>query len=145
MNKFLKFSLLGILVILLALVRYFEHQLFSDPLLDFYSSEYKYSEAPVINTFQVIVTTSWRFLINTILSLAIIWIAFPSQKTLLFSLAFYAFAYILLISIFSVFITDMKPENYLFIFYIRRFLIQPVFVLILLPAFYYHKSNVKEK
>jgi len=52
MNKFLKFGLLGLLVIALALVRYFEHELFSDPLLEFYSSE-KTSEAPEFDTLQV--------------------------------------------------------------------------------------------
>lgn len=145
MNKFLKFGLLGLLVFVLALVRYFEHELFSDPLLQFYSSEYSYFEAPEFSTLQVIGTTSWRFLINTILSLAIIWIVFPSKKTFLFSIAFYVFAYVVLISTFWFFISDMKADNYLIIFYIRRFLIQPIFVIILLPAFYYQKSNVKVK
>lgn len=145
MNKLLKLLLLGLLVIALALVRFFEHELFSDPLLEFYSSAYRYFEAPEFNTFQVIGTTSWRFLINTILSLAIIWVVFPSKKTFFFSLAFYGFAYVVLIAAFWFFIADMKSENYLIIFYIRRFLIQPVFVLILLPAFYYQKTNVKEK
>lgn len=144
MNKFLKIGLIGFLFAALVLVRYFEHDLFSDPLLEFYSSEYSYSQAPDIQTLQVVGTTSWRFFINTILSLAIIWIAFPSKKTLLFSLAFYAFAYLLLISTFWFYISDMQAENYLIIFYIRRFLIQPIFVIILLPAFYYQKTKVKE-
>ncbi|SDG45723.1 exosortase F system-associated membrane protein [Psychroflexus sediminis] len=145
MNKFLKFGLLGLLVIGLALIRHFEHELFSDPLLEFYSSKYSYSEPPEFNTFQVICSTSWRFLLNSILSLALIWIAFPSKKTFLFSLVFYGFTYLVLITTFWFFISDMKAENYLIIFYIRRFLIQPIFVLILLPAFYYQKSIVKEK
>lgn len=145
MNKLLKFGLFGLLVIALALVRFFEHELFSDSLLEFYSSEYRYFEAPEFNTLQLIGTTSWRFFLNTILSLAIIWIAFPSKKTFLFSIAFYGFAYVILISAFWFFIDDMKSDNYLAIFYIRRFLIQPIFVIILLPAFYYQKSNVKEK
>lgn len=145
MNKFIKLSLIGVLVIALALVRYFEHDLFSDPLLEFYNSEYRYFEAPEFDTLQIIGTTSWRFLLNTILSLAIIWIAFPSKKTILFSLGFYGFAYVGLITAFWFFMTDMKADNYLIIFYIRRFLIQPIFVIILLPAFYYQKSKVKEK
>ncbi|MBZ9628748.1 exosortase F system-associated protein [Psychroflexus sp. CAK1W] len=145
MHKFLRYGLLGLLVVALALVRFFEHELFSDPLLEFYSSEYSYSEPPEFNTMQVIGTTSWRFLINSILSLAIIWLAFPSPKTILFSLAFFGFAYVILTSLFWFFITDIEAENYLVIFYIRRFLIQPIFVIILLPAFYYQKTIVKEK
>ncbi len=140
MNKFLKFGLLGLLVIALALVRYFEHELFSDPLLEFYSSE-KTSEAPEFDTLQVVSSTSVRFFLNTILSLAIIWVSFTSKKTLLFSLGFYSLAFLVLLPIFWILISDMNPKIYLIIFYVRRFLIQPIFVLILLPAFYYQLKN----
>ncbi|NEV94429.1 exosortase F system-associated protein [Psychroflexus sp. YR1-1] len=145
MHKFLKWGLLALLVIGLALIRYFEHELFSDPFLEFFRSAYRSAEVPEIDTLQIIASTSWRFLLNTILSLGIIWIAFPARKTFSFSLAFYGFAYVILISLFWFFITDMKAENYFLIFYIRRFLIQPIFLLILLPAFYYQKRSVKEK
>lgn len=145
MNKFLRFGLIGLLVIGLALIRYFEHDLFADPLLEFYSSDFSFSDAPEFKTFQVIATTSWRYTLNTILSLGIIWLAFPSRKTLFFSLFFYAFAYVVLITIFWMFISDMQREHYLLIFYVRRFLIQPIFVLILLPAFYYQKNTIKRK
>ena len=144
MNKVLRYGLVGLLIVALALVRYFEFELFSDPLLEFYKTEFSYSDPPEFNTLQVIATTSWRFLLNSTLSLAIIWLAFPSKKTFLFSLAFYAFAYVVLTSVFWFFIVDMKADNYLIVFYIRRFLIQPIFVLILLPAFYYQKKIVKE-
>ncbi|MFD0931934.1 exosortase F system-associated protein [Psychroflexus salinarum] len=145
MNKFFRLAIISLFVFGLILVRYFEHELFSDPLLNFFSSEFSYSEAPELNILQVLRTTSWRFLINTILSLAIIWVTFPSSKIILFSIVFYAFAYTVLILLFWFFISDMKTENYLIIFYIRRFLIQPIFVIILLPAFYYQKKSVKEK
>ncbi|MFO7744534.1 MAG: exosortase F system-associated protein [Psychroflexus sp.] len=145
MNKFFRLAIISLFVFGLVLVRYFEHELFSDPLLNFFSSEFSYSEAPELNILQVLSTTSWRFLINTILSLAIIWVTFPSSKIILFSIVFYAFAYTVLILLFWFFISDMKTENYLIIFYIRRFLIQPIFVIILLPAFYYQKKSVKEK
>lgn len=145
MNKVLKFGLLGFLVVLLALVRFFEHDLFSDPLLEFYHSEFSYSDPPQFKVLQVIATTSWRFFINTIISLAIIWVAFPSRKTLLFCIGFYAFAFVVLLSTFWFYITDMQADNYLIVFYIRRFLIQPIFVLILLPAFYYQQYVVKDK
>jgi exosortase F-associated protein len=145
MIKFLRLSLIGLLVVGLALVRFFEHDLFSDPLLVFYKTEFSYAEAPEFNTLQVIASTSFRFLLNTILSLSIIWLAFPTKRTLLFSVVFYVFAFVILLLTFWFFIDDMKSENHLIIFYIRRFLIQPIFVLILLPAFYYQKKVSKEK
>lgn len=145
MHKFLKWALLVLFFVGLVLIRYFESELFSDPFLEFYRSAYRSSEVPEIDTLHSIASTSWRFLLNTILSLGIIWIAFPARKTFLFSLVFYGFAYVILISAFWFFISDMKAENYFLIFYIRRFLIQPIFLLILLPAFYYQKRSVKEK
>lgn len=145
MNKVLKLGLLGFLVTALAGVRYFEHELFSDPLLEFYSSEYSYSEPPEYNTLHLIATTTWRFILNTLLSLAIVWVVFLSRKVFLFSLIFYGIAYLVLISAFWFFISPMSSQDYMIVFYIRRFLIQPIFVLILLPAFYYQNKNVKEE
>jgi exosortase F-associated protein len=145
MNKVLKTGLIGLLLLGLVLIRFYEHELFLDPLLEFYSSESSYAQAPEFDVMQVLVSTSWRYLLNSIISLAIIGIAFPSRKTILFSILFYALAYLILTLLFWFFINDMEREYFLIIFYIRRFLIQPIFVLVLLPAFYYQKYSVKEK
>lgn len=136
---------MALLFLGLVLIRFFEHELFSDPFLEFYSSSYSYSKAPQFDIFQVLITTSWRFVLNTILSIGIIGLAFPYKKTILFSLAFYGIAFVVLIALFWFYIADMKQEDFQTIFYIRRFLIQPIFVIILLPAFYYQKTIVKEK
>ncbi|WP_019037424.1 exosortase F system-associated membrane protein [Psychroflexus tropicus] len=140
MNRYLRFCLIGLLIIALAMVRFFEQDLFSDPLLAFFKTEFNQVDAPEFNIIQVLRTTSWRYFLNSAISILIIWIAFPAKKNLLFSLAFFGFAYVVLISLFWYFISDMTSEVHLFIFYIRRFLIQPIFVLILLPAFYYQKK-----
>ena len=84
MNKYLKFILIFLLFILLAVIRFFEDEIFNDPLIEFYHSTYKFTEAPSFDLWQLIMTTSFRFLLNTIISLLIIWIAFPSKKTLKF-------------------------------------------------------------
>jgi len=145
MNKVLKIGLIGFLLLGLVLIRFYEHELFSDPLLEFYSSEFSYAQAPEFDVMQVLGSTSLRYLLNSIISIAIIGIAFPYRKTLLFSMVFYALAYLILTLLFCFFISDMERENFHTIFYIRRFLIQPIFVLVLLPAFYYQKYSVKEK
>jgi exosortase F-associated protein len=145
MNKYLRVCIIGLLVVALAMVRFFEQELFTDPLLIFFKTEFNKVDAPEFNIFEVLSTTSWRYLINSALSIIIIWLAFPSRKTFLFILAFYTFAYVVLISLFWYFISDMTSEVHLFIFYIRRFLIQPIFVLILLPAFYYQKKTLRIK
>ena len=145
MNKVLKIGLIGFLLLGLVLIRFYEHELFSDPLLEFYTSEFSYAQAPEFDVMQVLGSTSLRYLLNSMISIAIIGMVFPYRKTILFSMVFYALAYLILTLLFWFFINDMERENFLTIFYIRRFLIQPIFVLVLLPAFYYQKYSVKEK
>jgi len=134
-----------ILIIALALVRFFEQELFSDPLLSFFKTQFSHKDAPEFETIQLIKTTSWRYLLNSVLSILIIWLAFPAKKTLVFTLVFFGFSYVVLILLFWYFISDISAEHHLIIFYIRRFLIQPIFVLILLPAFYYQKKTLQIK
>lgn len=145
MKKGIRILLFLLLGVGLVLIRYFEQDLFSDPLLRFYKTKTNLSEPPEYNTLQLIATTTWRFILNTLLSLAIVWVVFLSRKVFLFSLIFYGIAYLVLISAFWFFISPMSSQDYMIVFYIRRFLIQPIFVLILLPAFYYQNKNVKEE
>jgi len=140
MNRYLRFCLIVLLILALAMVRFFEQHLFSDPLLAFFKTEFNQVDAPEFNIIQVLRTTSWRYFLNSAISILIIWLAFPAKKNLIFSLAFFAFAYVILMLLFWYFISDMSAEHHLIIFYIRRFLIQPIFVLILLPAFYYQNK-----
>ena len=37
-----------------------------------------------------------------------------------------------------------KTQDYLFVFYVRRFLIQPLFLILFVPAFFYQKSVNKQ-
>lgn len=145
MKKGIRILLFLLLGVGLVLIRYFEQDLFSDPLLRFYKTKTNLSEPPEYNTLQLIATTTWRFILNTLLSLAIVWVVFLSRKVFLFSLIFYGIAYLVLISAFWFFISPMSSQDDMIVFYIRRFLIQPIFVLILLPAFYYQNKNVKEQ
>lgn len=145
MKKGIRILLFLLLGVGLVLIRYFEQDLFSDPLLRFYKTKTNLSEPPEYNTLQLIATTTWRFILNTLLSLAIVWVVFLSRKVFLFSLIFYGIAYLVLISAFWFFISPMSSQDDMIVFYIRRFLIQPIFVLILLPAFYYQNKNVKEE
>jgi exosortase F-associated protein len=53
---------------------------------------------------------------------------------------------ILFIASFSVFaflIINIEEEHFMALFYVRRFLIHPLFVIILLPAFYYYRLKIR--
>ncbi|MAB57287.1 MAG: exosortase F system-associated protein [Aequorivita sp.] len=140
MNKFLK--VLGILALasLLVLIRTFEDTLFYDPLLHFFEMDYKSMPLPEMDTFALQTGIALRFLLNTIISLAILWLVFQDRGIIKLSLILYSFLFAILFMAFSFIIfTSEESSGHFVLFYVRRFLIQPLFLLILLPAFYFQK------
>lgn len=130
-------------VLLLMSIRLFEDVLFHDPLVSFYKSNFNEMDPPDLDTWKLIGFTSLRYLMNTILSLLILFLAFSKKSILKFSGLVYGLAFVVLISVFLVLLSPLETKNYMFLFYVRRFLIQPVFLLLLLPAFYYQQSIKK--
>jgi len=141
--KIIKWVLGIICLFLLVSVRLFEEALFHDPLVDFFRSNFTQAEPPIIEKWNLLGLTSLRFLINTFLSLVILYVTFSKKSILKFSVLFYGAAFVLLISLFYYLLSPLKAENYMFLFYVRRFLIQPLFLILLLPAFYY-QQNIKK-
>ena len=132
---------ISLLVGLLVLIRYFEMSLFYDPLIDFYQSDYLHDTIPHFQTTKLLLYTSLRFFLNTVISLAIIYVAFLDRNILKFSMLLYVVLFGICISGFAFLIYTIENQNYMALFYVRRFLIHPVFVIILLPAFYYYRLN----
>ncbi len=142
MKKPGKIVLLLILFGLLVLVRLFEAELFYDPLLSFFKQDYLNQRVPDVEFGKLLLHTSYRYLINTIISLLILWVAFRDKDVIKFSVVLYVLAFVVLLPWMALLVANATPEsNYNILFYVRRFLIQPLFVLLLLPAFYYHKKK----
>jgi exosortase F-associated protein len=138
-NKWFDIFLIGLLFIVLIAVRYFESY-FYDPLIEYFKYEYLHHALPKIEEGKFFINLLLRYMINTIVSILILWITFRKKGIVIFSIYFYLIAFIIL-SIAFWFILKTRFENYYLIgFYVRRFLIQPLFIMILLPAFYYQKS-----
>ncbi|MDR6301964.1 exosortase F system-associated membrane protein [Mesonia maritima] len=137
MNKWVKIVLVFCLFFLLVLIRFFEKDLFYDPLLTFYKGNYQYQSPPEMENFKLILNTFFRYLLNSGVSLLVLYVAFQKKAIIKFSLIFYCFIGALLMLFFSYLIFNFGKENYFLMFYVRRFLIQPLFILLLLPAFYY--------
>lgn len=144
MKKPAKIVLLLILFGLLVLVRLFESELFYDPLLSFFKQDYLNQKVPDVALGKLLLHTGYRYLINTAISLLILWVAFRDRDVIKFSMILYALAFIILLPWMAWLVANATPDsNYNMLFYVRRFLIQPLFVLLLLPAFYYHKQKIK--
>lgn len=135
------------LFLLLALIRFLEDSLFYDPLLAFYQGDFKTKPPPVFDEWQLILNTSFRFWLNSLISLLILFVAFQKRSIVKFSSYFYGLVFLILILPFTWLVFRLSPDDYFTLFYVRRFLIQPLFILLLLPAFYYqnHLQSNKQK
>lgn len=136
---------IGFLIILLILIRYFEATLFYDPLLNFYNLDYLHNKIPHFETWKLLTHVCFRFFLNSIISLGILYIAFLDKNIVKFSILLYAVLFIATFSVFLFLVFSMGPPNYMMLFYVRRFLIHPVFVIILLPAFYYYRLTSRQR
>ncbi|WP_055435080.1 exosortase F system-associated membrane protein [Lacinutrix algicola] len=141
MGKYKKYIWLFFLFGLLVLVRAFESKLFYDPYLRFFQNDYLYLDSPRREIFKLTLFTTLRYLINTVISLAILYVFFKDKSIVKFSVIVYTLSYIILLVLFLYFVFNPKQEDYYMFFNIRRFLIQPLLLLLLLPAFYYQRKS----
>ncbi|MGJ8550974.1 exosortase F system-associated membrane protein [Winogradskyella wichelsiae] len=141
MSKLVKLLLLGVLILLLMLIRAFEDVLFYDPYLTFFENDYLYLDNPRREIAKLILFTTLRFLLNTLISLGILFVVFRDAGIIKFSMLIYSIAYVLLLIPFVYFVINPNQDDYYLFFNIRRFLIQPIGIILLLPAFYYYKLN----
>ncbi|MGG5485638.1 exosortase F system-associated membrane protein [Gaetbulibacter sp. PBL-D1] len=141
MNNIFKIVLLMVLFGLLVLIRVFENELFYDPYLLFFKNDYLYMDYPRREILKLTLFTTLRYVLNGVVSLAIICLFFKDKSIVKFSVIVYTIAYLILILIFLYFVINPRQEDYYLFFNFRRFLIQPVILLLLIPAFYYYKLN----
>jgi len=136
---------IGILVLMLAAIRFFEQDIFYDPLIIFFKSDYLLGIIPPMDMAELMINLTFRYALNTMISLAIIYISFRDLNILKFSAILYVVLYILATAVFIFLVLNIEREHYLALFYVRRFLIHPLFLLILLPAFYYYRLREYKK
>lgn len=130
---------------LLILVRAFGPRLFYDPFITYFKNAYLNEAIPEYSSVKLWMSIFFRYTLNTIISLAIIYVAFQKKGLVRFSVKFYIAAFIVLSVFYFILLQYELIDGHLFAFYVRRFLIHPVFVLILLPAFYYQKKLVRAR
>lgn len=121
-----KYIWIGILFCLLALIRFYEKELFYDPYLVFFKNDYLYLDSPRREVAKLIAFTTLRYVINSVISIAILYLFFKDKSIVKFSLIVYAASYLILIILFLYFVLNPKQEDYYVFFNIRRFLIQQI-------------------
>ncbi len=136
----LKYPAIFILVILLVLVRAYSSFLFYDPLQEYYLNDYLHKSIPKIQYLHFFISLTFRYFINTIMSLGILYLIFKDRNIIKFSIYFYSIAFIGLTLLLFV-LLFYSVTDYKILFYVRRLLIHPVFLLILIPAFYQNRKS----
>jgi len=137
MNRATQIILLLFLIFSLILIRHYADSIFYDPLISFFKSDYSTNPIPQFHTLNLLANVSLRFLINTMLSLAILVLLFKDKGIIKLAAILYLTLFFILILAFSFLLFYSESNKFLPLFYVRRFLIQPIFLLVLIPAFYF--------
>lgn len=115
-----------------------------DPLELYFQNDYLNLPLPEMNLLLLGLSVSLKYLMNSAVSLGIIYAAFYNVEYSRFALKIYFWVYLILIFLFFLLML-LEPQNSTrLLFYIRRFLMHPLLVLVLIPAFYYQQLNSKK-
>lgn len=143
MKKRYRLIISVILLFLLVLVRSYGVATFYDPFIKYFEGGYLIGNFPEFNMCKLFLNLGMRYTINSIISIAIIYAVFLKKESVIFAIKFYIIAFIILLFFYFIHLNMEFSNGYLTGFYIRRMLIHPILLLVLLPAFYYQKMIKK--
>ncbi|MBS3994101.1 MAG: exosortase F system-associated protein [Bacteroidetes bacterium] len=141
MLKGFRIGLIVLLIGFLIGMRSIADNFFYDPLVKFFKGEYLYNSLPEFNYVKLFLNVFLRYFLNSIISLAIMYLIFLKKDIVVFSAFIYLFGFLFFAMLYYVLLVNYINEQYLILFYVRRILIQPMLILLLIPAFYYFKKT----
>lgn len=122
-----------------AFIRGNEKNIFYDPFLTYFRNDYLKFPWPEFNLFKLSKSLTIRYTLNSILSVLILYLLFKDIKLIKFTSILYVLLYLILIVLFlTILILGSEEQNFI-LFYVRRFLMHPLFILLFIPAFYFQK------
>ena len=121
-------------------IRGLEDKLFYDPFLHFFKSANQNEVFPNFIWEKLILSYLLRFGLNTFFSLVIVHFLFQNKDWTKQAFILIALVFLIVFPIYLYCIYDRFQFGYLFSFYVRRFVIQPLTVILLIPVFYYRKK-----
>lgn len=141
--KLINWLIVGIGILGLIGVRFVENDFFYDPFLAYFHTADKNIEIPGFEWSRLIIHHLFRFSLNLICSLLVIHFMFRNKLWTVQALALISIVFIITFPIYLYCIHTKFQIGYLFSFYTRRFVIQPLILLLIIPMFYYRKSIEK--
>ena len=120
-------------------VRMMEDRLFYDPFLDYFHLANKDAAFPDFVWFKLVLNYLFRFLLNLILSAVVVHFIFKNKQWTVQAMVLMLIVFAITFPLYLYAISTKFEIGYLFSFYMRRFVIQPLILLLIIPMFYYRK------
>ena len=141
--KILNWLFAAIAIFGLIAVRMVEDQLFYDPFQAFFHLANKHAEFPAFEWTPLILNYLFRFGLNLVLSAAVVYFIFKNKQWTLQAIVLMLIVFAITFPLYLYCIHTQFDIGYLFSFYMRRFVIQPLILLLIIPLFYYRKHVQK--
>jgi exosortase F-associated protein len=141
MNRIRKVVLVSLLILLLVLIRFFESDLFYDPFIAYFKKEFSSQPYPYYSLFKLVFNLKLRYILNSLLSIGVIYVIFENNSMVKIA-SLLLFIFLIALLVFAVILLTFFDHNQAMVFfYVRRFLIQPLFLILFIPGFYYQRKN----
>ena len=138
--KILNFILVFAGILGLVSVRFLEDKIFYDPFLEFFKADYKMAQVPDFIWGKLMLSHFFRFALNLIFSAIVVHFMFLNKKWTIQAVFLMAVAFLFFFPIYLWCLYSKMEIGYLFTFSVRRFVIQPIILLLIIPIFYYRKK-----
>jgi exosortase F-associated protein len=141
MNRATRLCLGFFLVLLLVLIRTYASSIYYDPLIAFFKNIHSSPPLPEFDWVGLLLHMSLRFWMNSLISLSILWLIFSNKELIQLSFVLYGALFVILMIVFMLLLKTYQPGGYMALFYVRRFLIHPLLLLVLIPGVYFFSNS----
>lgn len=121
-------------------IRMWEDQVFYDPFLQYFHKADKHAVFPEFGWIKLIFNYIFRFVLNLFFSAAMVYFIFKNRAWMLQAVILMVLVFAITFPIYLYCIYAKFEIGYLFSFYMRRFVIQPLILLLIIPLFYYREK-----
>ena len=122
----------------------FQMQLFYDPYQHFSIND-AHAIAPELNATHYILSKIFRYSLNDGFALLIIWGLFANKKYMRFAVIIFLIGLLVLLPIYLILSITFYPNSFTVLNHLHRIVLNPVLMMLLIPAFYYQQSLKDEE
>ena len=140
MRKILNWLFVFVGILGLISVRFLEDKIFYDPFLEFFKADYKVAQVPDFIWGKLMLSHFFRFALNLIFSAIVVHFMFLNKKWTIQAVVLMVVAFLFFFPIYLWCLYSKMEIGSLFTFSVRRFVIQPIILLLIIPIFYYRKK-----